>query len=242
MILDVNRVSKSFGGLQALFNVDIAIKRGSIVGVIGPNGAGKTTLFNCISGSYKPNSGSIKFKDEEIVGLQPHQVCQRGLTRTYQIPRLFPELTVLENVMVGTWLKAKKVAEARERAHDIFEFLGFKGNPNMPAKKLMAADSKRIEIAKVLAIEPELLLLDEAMAGLNAVETEEAIEIIRKISSKGITIVIVEHVLRVVMTLCEYVFVVHEGRKLAEGIPQKIISNPDVINAYLGEGYEDAGS
>ena len=136
-ILEVNRVSKQFGGLHALANLNFAIKRGSVVGVIGPNGAGKTTLFNCITGTYKPNSGSIKFKGEEIVGLQPNQICEKGLTRTYQIPRLFPELTVLENVMVGTWLRAKNLSQARERADQILEFLGFKGNRDLPAKTLM---------------------------------------------------------------------------------------------------------
>lgn len=241
-MLEVRSISKHFGGLKALMELDLMINRGTTVGIIGPNGAGKTTLFNVITGNYSPNSGAIKFKGEEIVGLPPHKICQKGLARTYQIPRLFLELTVLENVMVGALSRAKNLYEARAQANKILDFIGFKGTRKVLAKKITAADSKRIELAKAMATEPELLLLDETMAGLNPIETSEIIDIIRKISNQGVTVVIIEHVLQVVMNLCELVFVLHEGRKLAEGTPEEVVNNPEVINAYLGEEYVDAGS
>ena len=242
MMLEVRGISKYFGGLKALINLDLMIKQGTMVGTIGPNGAGKTTLFNVIMGNYRPNSGSIKFKGEEIVGFPPHKICQMGLARTYQISRLFPELTVLENVMVGAWSKAKNLDDSRARANKIIDFVEFRGSRDMLAKKITVADSKRIELAKALTTEPELLLLDEVMAGLNPVETAKVINVIRKISNRGVTIVIIEHVLRVVMNLCEFVFVLHEGRKLAEGTPEEIVNNSQVINAYLGEDYDSVES
>jgi branched-chain amino acid transport system ATP-binding protein len=236
-MLEINGLSKSFGGLQALLDIDLNVDQGSVVGIIGPNGAGKTTLFNIISGNYKPDSGSITLKGEEIVGSLPHEICRKGLTRTYQIPRLFSGLTVIENVMVGTWSKAKNLNEARLRAEEVLGFVEFRGKRDVPAKTMMIADSKRIELAKALATEPELLLLDEVMAGLNDVETTEAIAVIRKISKRGVTIILIEHVLRVVMDLCERVVVLDEGRKIAEDTPERIVKNSIVINAYLGEEY-----
>jgi branched-chain amino acid transport system ATP-binding protein len=207
------------------------------MGIIGPNGAGKTTLFNVISGNYRPDSGNIKFKGEDITGLTPFKICQKGLTRTYQITKPFSGMTVLENVMVGAWSKAKDIKEVQLRAEKILDFVEFKGVRHAFAKNLTVADHKRIELAKALSTEPELLLLDEVMAGLNEVETIEAIGIIKKINGQGVTVVIIEHVLRVVMTLCDHIFVLQEGSKIAEGTPKEIASNPMVINAYLGEEY-----
>ena len=241
-MLEVREVSKYFGGLGALQRVSLNVDKGSVLGVIGPNGAGKTTLFNVIAGNLKPDGGSIIFKGEAIAGLAPHKICERGLTRTYQIPRLFSGLTIIENVMVGSWSRSKNLKEARKHADKVLDFVGFKGRRDVPAKTMMAADRKRIELAKAMATEPELLFLDETVAGLNPVETSEVIDIIRKISNQGVTVVIIEHVLQVVMNLCELVFVLNEGRKLAEGTPKEIVNNPEVINAYLGEEYVDAGS
>lgn len=238
MMLEINGISKSFGGLQALKDINLKVDQGTIVGIIGPNGAGKTTLFNIISGNYRPDSGSITFKGEEIAGILPHKICQKGLTRTYQIPRLFSGLTVIENVMVGAWSKAKNLDEARLRAERVLDFVEFRGKRDVSAETMMIADSKRIELGKALSTEPELLLLDEVMAGLNDVETKGAIDVIKKISRQGITVVIIEHVLRVVMTLCERIFVLQEGNKIAEGTPKEIASDPRVINAYLGEEYK----
>jgi len=239
-LLEIKGVSKSFGGIQALRNLDLTVSRGSIIGIIGPNGAGKTTLFNVITGHYKPDSGTIKFKGENVVGLPPYRICQKGLSRTYQIPRLFPELTIVENVMVASWSNAKNLDEALARANAVLDFVKFSGPRNALAKQVAVADAKRIELAKALATEPELLLLDETMAGLNPIETKEAINIIKEVSDRGVTVVLIEHVLRVVMSVCQYVYVLHEGRKLAEGSPQEIVNNHDVINAYLGEETCDA--
>jgi len=241
-MLEVREVSKYFGGLEALQRVSLNVDKGSVLGVIGPNGAGKTTLFNVIAGNLKPDGGSIIFKGEDIAGLAPHKICERGLTRTYQMPKLFSGLTIIENVMVGSWSRSKNLKEARKHADKVLDFVSFKGRRDVPAKTIMAADRKRIELAKAMATEPELLLLDETVAGLNPVETSEVIDIIRKISNQGVTVVVIEHVLQVVMNLCELVFVLNEGRKLAEGTPKEIVNNPEVINAYLGEEHVDAGS
>jgi len=231
-------LNKYFGGLAAVKDVSFEIKKGEIVGLIGPNGAGKTTIFNLITGFLSPDSGRIEFKEEEITGLEPpHKVCIRYIGRTFQLVKPFNNMTVLENVMVGAFSRVRGAREAREGATKVPDFIGLLGHRDSLASSLTIADSKKLELGKALATRPELLLLDEVMAGLNPREIEEIIGIIKAISNHGITLFIIEHVMKAIMTLSHRVIVLHHGEKIAEGTPAHISRDKRVIDAYLGEEY-----
>ncbi len=236
-LLEVRGLTKNFGGLMANNHIDLAVDEGEIVGLIGPNGAGKTTLFNCIAGFYPASEGTVLFKGENITGLSSDQICRRGIARTFQLVRIFKEMTVLENVMVGAFNRTNSAAGARQKALGVLDFCGLASRKNRQAGALTIADKKRLEVAKALATEPSLLMLDEAMAGLNQTETAEAVALVRKIHQTGITILLVEHVMEVVMPISQRVVVLEYGKKIAEDAPEKIIQHEEVIRAYLGVKY-----
>jgi len=230
-------VTKIFGGLVAVKAVDFRVEKGEIVGLIGPNGAGKTTFFNMISGFYRPNEGDVQFNGSSIVGLKPSRICKLGMTRTFQIVKPFPELTVLENVMMGAFNHHAKSADARVKAMAVMELLGLAERAGELAGNLPVAGRKRVEIAKALATEPELMLLDEVMAGLTPAEMHQMIDTVRRIRETGVTMVIVEHVMPVIMSLCDRIYVLHHGEKIADGTPEEIVANKNVMEAYLGEDF-----
>ena len=237
-ILEGQGVNKYFGGLAAVSNVDFHVDQGEIVGMIGPNGAGKTTLFNLISAALPISSGEIRFKDQKLNGLKPHQICRMGVSRTFQETKVFGNMPVLQNVLVGAFFgtptHVSGAAAARE-AGQALEFVGLSELSATPIKDLTLVHQKRVEVARALATKPELLLLDELMAGLNPAEVSEAMELVRKIRDTGITILMVEHVMKAIMGICERVIVLHHGEKIAEGTPQEIAANKKVIEIYLGE-------
>lgn len=238
--LEINSVVKKFGGLIALNNVSFEVKSGEILGLIGPNGSGKTTLINCISGFYRPEAGKILYKGRNITGLKPYQICQLGIGRTFQIVETFPALTVLENVMVGAIFSglSSNLNEAKLKSREILEYINFPRDENVLAKYLNLGEMKLLSLARVLVSNPKLLLLDEIIAGLTPIEEAKIIEVLKEIHKKQkITIVLVEHVMRVVMKLCNRIVVLHEGKKIAEGKPEEIAQNEKVIEAYLGEEY-----
>ncbi|MEM2881757.1 MAG: ABC transporter ATP-binding protein [Candidatus Bathyarchaeia archaeon] len=230
-------LKKAFGGLIAVNNVDFSINEGGIMGLIGPNGAGKTTLFNLITGFHKPDSGSIKFEGKDITGMRPDRICKMGIARTFQIVKPFSNIDVTRNVMVGAFSRTGNYRVAREEAIEILKFVGLAEKKDEIPSALTIADKKRLELARALATKPRLLLLDEVAAGLNPKETLDMIELIRKIHANGVTVFMVEHVMKAIMTLCEWIIVLHHGEKIAEGAPKEIASNERVIEAYLGEKY-----
>jgi branched-chain amino acid transport system ATP-binding protein len=237
-ILEGMGVTKYFGGLAAVSNVNFHVDQGEIVGLIGPNGAGKTTLFNLISAALVLKSGVIKFKGEKISGLKPHQVCRRGVARTFQEVKVFTNMSVLENVLLGSLFgtpTGMSSAEAAKEATGLLEFVGLSAMRALPAKDLTLADQKRLEVARALATKPELLLLDELMAGLNPTETAEAMELVTSIRDKGVTIFMIEHVMKAIMSICDRIMVLHHGEKIAEGTPREIATSKTVIEVYLGE-------
>jgi branched-chain amino acid transport system ATP-binding protein len=236
-LLEVKQLTKNFGGLTANDHIDLQVDDGEIVGLIGPNGAGKTTLFNCIAGFYPPSSGSLRFKGEEITGLPSNEVCLRGIARTFQIVRVFKDMPVLDNVMVGAFNRTHSATQARRKALEVLDFCALIGRKDRLAGGLTIAEKKRLEVAKAFATGPTLLMLDEAMAGLNQTETAEAVELVKKIRQSGTTILLVEHVMEVVMPISNRVVVLEYGRKIAEETPEKVIHNEEVIKAYLGEKY-----
>ena len=236
-LLEATELTKVFGGLMANDHIDLQVNEGEIVGLIGPNGAGKTTLFNCITKYHTPTSGRVRFRDEDITSLSPDQVCHKGLVRTFQIMRNFKSLTVLENVMVGALCRVRGVEHAREIAVEVLEFTGLLEKQNLRSSELTVPDRKRIEVARALATKPKLLLLDEAMAGLTPTESAEAVRLIRAIRERGITILLVEHVMEVIMPISDRVIVLNYGRKIAEGPPAEIAKKEEVIDAYLGRKY-----
>lgn len=235
LIIQVKEVSKHFGGLKAVNDVSFDVKENEIVGIIGPNGAGKTTLFNLISGSLPVTSGQVVFNNEDITSHKPYVICKKGIGRTYQIVKPFGNISVLENVMVGAFNKATNTKEAKEFSQEILKKVGLEKKKNQVGKSLTIADKKRLEVAKALATQPTLLLLDEVMAGLNPSEVKEILPMIMGLRDSGITIIIIEHIMEVVMTVCDRIVVVHHGEKIAEGTPKEIANNPEVIKAYLGE-------
>jgi branched-chain amino acid transport system ATP-binding protein len=234
-LLSIAGVTKRFGGLVANSEIDMELKAGEIVGLIGPNGAGKTTLFNCIAGYYAPTEGTITFRGENIVGLPPEAIALRGIARTFQIVRVFSSLTVLENVMVGAMLRVKAVGAAQKRAQDILEFVGLTRSASRLASEVTVAEQKRLEVARGLALDPQLIILDEVMAGLNAVEVKTAVELVKRIRDRGIACLVVEHVMEGIMPIANRMIVLDYGKKIAEGTPAEIAANPQVIAAYLGE-------
>jgi branched-chain amino acid transport system ATP-binding protein len=237
-MLSVNGISKSFRGLKAVSNASFEIPEGSINALIGPNGAGKTTIFNMIAGVFPPDSGSILFQGEPVHGLRPDQVCAAGIGRTFQIVKPFAGLTVLENVMVGAFLREGSEAGARRAALAILERLQLDAKRDLPASSLTLPDRKRLEVARALATRPKLLLLDEVMAGLRPTECDLMVEVFRGLNREGLTILLIEHVMRAVMALAQHIGVLHHGEVIARGAPQEIVRNPAVLESYLGEEAE----
>lgn len=235
-MLKVDAVSKRFGGLLAVNQASLHVKQGSIVALIGPNGAGKTTLFSIISGFVTPDSGDVHFNGRSIKGLPPHQICHLGLTRTFQIVQPFAGLSVLENIAVGAHLHYKKRVDALAKAKEVAVQLGMGNMLDLPAQDLTVAGRKRLELAKALATKPEFLLLDEVMAGLIPSEVDEIVAMIRAIRDQGTTILLIEHVMQAVMSLSDEVYVLNQGAMIAQGVPQDLVKNELVIEAYLGQG------
>jgi branched-chain amino acid transport system ATP-binding protein len=233
-LLQVRRLAKRFGSLRALDGVDLDVQHGGLTALIGPNGAGKTTAFNCISGAQRPTAGSIRFGGHEICGVPYHHVARLGLVRTYQVVQPFAEMNVLDAVTVGALLRRPRVAEARAFALATIEVLGLGPKRDTIARSLTIADKKRLELARALATEPRLLLLDEVMAGLTPTECAAAVELLRGIVARGITIVMVEHVMEVLMPLADHVVVLATGRIIFDGKPSDAVNDPGVIDAYLG--------
>jgi branched-chain amino acid transport system ATP-binding protein len=236
-ILNIKNLTMKFGNLAAVDDVSLSVRQGEIIGLIGPNGAGKTTFFNCLTGYLHPHTGSMRFDGHNITGLRPNKVCKLGLARTFQTVQVFKEMTTWENVIVGAFCRMADAAQAYEQTLGILKFTGLYEKKDFLVGNLTIADQKRLEISKALATHPRLLMLDEAMAGLNATETNEAIELIKKIHDRGITLIIVEHVMEVIMSISQRVVVFDSGKKIAEDSPDKIVKNPRVIEAYLGESY-----
>ena len=234
-LLEVKSVSKRFRGLVAVDNVSVAVEEGAIFAVIGPNGAGKTTLFNMIAGEFVPSAGTISFKGGRIDGLAADQVCRRGIGRTFQIVKPFLGLTVEENVTVGALLRQRGVAEARNRAHEVLRRLDLYDKRFQRASGLTLPDRKRLEVARALATDPQLLLLDEVMAGLRPTETDRMVAILRELNrDRGMTILLIEHVMRAVMALASRILVLHHGAAIAEGAPTEVTRDRAVIDSYLG--------
>jgi branched-chain amino acid transport system ATP-binding protein len=239
LILQVNRISKSFRGLRAVKEASFELPPGDINGLIGPNGAGKTTIFNMIAGVYAPDSGEILFEGKRIDGLRPDQVCAAGVGRTFQIVKPFAGLSVLDNVMVGAFLREKSAAGARKAAVEILERLGMAAKAQLPASSLTLPDRKRLEVARALATRPRLLLLDEVMAGLRPTECDQMVAVFREINrADGLTILLIEHVMRAVMALARHIGVLHHGEVIARGTPEEVVRNPAVLECYLGEETE----
>jgi len=233
-LLEVDTVTKRFRGLVAVDAVSLTVREGAILAVIGPNGAGKTTLFNLIAGVHRPDAGSIRFRGERIDGLAPDALCRRGLARTFQIVRPFPDLSVLENVTIGAMLRAPDLPAARRTAIDIVERFGLAERRAVAAKALTLPDRKRLEVARALATGPKLLLLDEVMAGLRPTEVDRVVETLRTVHASGVTIVLIEHVMRAVMALADEVHVLHHGASIAHGRPAEVTRDRRVIESYLG--------
>lgn len=243
-LLAAEQVTKNFGGLVAVHHVDLTVDRGQVVGLIGPNGAGKTTLFNLISGALVPDSGEIRFKNKRITGSKPNVICRDGLARTFQSVKVFESLPVFDNVLLGAIFgKARRASPANpaQEAADLIEFVGLTAQRATPAKDLTLAHQKRLEVARALATHPELLMLDELMAGLNPTELTQAMEMIRQVRAKGITVLMIEHVMKAIMSVCDRILVLHHGEKIAEGTPQEIVTSKTVIQVYLGEAVDVAG-
>ena len=240
MLLEVQNLNKRFGGLQAVNNLVFGAAEGEIVGLIGPNGAGKTTVFNLITGVYIPDSGVIRFQGKNIVGLKPYQICMKGICRTFQIAQPFREMTALRNVMTGAFSRTADVEKAKRKAEEVLDFVGLGGKKDVLARELTAIDQRRLEVARALATNPHLLLLDETMAGLNPKECDEAVSLVNRIRNKGVTLIMVEHVVKVIMSLSKKILVLDYGTKIAEGKAEDIRSNENVIKAYLGEEYRRA--
>src|ERR1700721_2180950 len=232
--LVIRGLSKRFGGLRAVQDVSFTVKENETVALIGPNGAGKTTSFHLITGFHRPDQGSVSAVGKEIVGLRPHAVCALGLARTFQVAKPFGAMTVLANVMTGAFLRDRHVAKARDKAREAIEFVGLSAREQTPAKDLTTIDQRRLEMARALATQPRILLLDEVMAGLNPSEIDQAVALVGKLSARGLTIVIVEHVMRAIMAVAPHIAVPAQGQKTPGAPPKEIVETPEVIRAYLG--------
>jgi branched-chain amino acid transport system ATP-binding protein len=237
-ILEGEKVTRYFGGLAAVSFVDFDIHQGEVVGLIGPNGAGKTTLFNLISGAVPLSAGEVRYRGERITNLRPHKICRKGLARTFQSAKLFSGLTVLENVLSASLFGSKRtvsVHDAEREASELLEFVDLSAVVNKLAKDLPIAHRKRLEVARALATKPDLVMLDEVMAGLNPSEVAEAMDLVAKIHHRGITVLMIEHVMKAIMNVCDRIIVLHHGSKIAEGTPDEIATNQKVVEVYLGE-------
>lgn len=236
-LLELKNLVKTFGGLKAVNNVTFKVQEGEIFGLIGPNGSGKTTIFNCINSFFPISSGDVLFKGSSIRGLRTHRICHLGIGRTFQVVRPLARLSVLDNVIASAFCRVVSIREAAKVAEEVLDFCNLSGEANKPAKSLPIAGRKRLEIARALATKPALLLLDETAAGLNPYELDEAIDLIRKIRGKGITVLIVEHIMKVIMTISDRIHAINFGQTIAEGTPKEVANNRSVIEAYLGEEY-----
>jgi len=237
VLLEIKALHKFFGGLTATDNVSFGIREGEIVGLIGPNGAGKTTLFNLISGALNPDKGTIRFKDDVISGLKPYQICRLGIARTFQLVNLFEHMTVFENVFMAAQfggLRKTGRADAKNQSLSLLEFVDLCGMENVAAGDLTIANQKRLEIARALATGPQLLLLDEVMAGLNPTEVDQAVDLVKKIRDKNITIFMIEHVMKAIMGISDRIIALHFGKKITEGLPQEVAAHKTVLEVYLG--------
>jgi branched-chain amino acid transport system ATP-binding protein len=237
LLLDVKGVSKYFGGVRANEDVSFEVNQGEIVSIIGPNGAGKSTLFSCITGFHRLDKGRVFFKGQDITNQKPHTIGKLGIVRTFQIVQVISDMTVLENVMTGAFLRYSGVREARRKAEEMLSFTALVEKRNYNALELTISDKKRLEVSMALAMEPELLMLDESMAGLTPVELRQMIQLVLRVRANGLTVVVVEHVMEAVMELSDRVIVLNSGCKIVEGSPKEVVANPEVIRAYLGEGY-----
>jgi branched-chain amino acid transport system ATP-binding protein len=233
----VKEISKNFGGLAAVNGVSFQVERGEIFGLIGPNGSGKTTIFNLINNYFPLTDGDIFFKDKSIKGMKTHKICHLGIGRTFQVFKPLKRMTVLENVMASALCRVNTFKEAERLALEALEFCNLLSEKDKPAKRLPMAEQKRLDITRAFATKPELLLLDETAAGLNPTELEEAIELIQKIRARGVTIIIVEHIMKVVMSISDRIQAINYGQTIAEGTPEEVANNKEVIEAYLGESY-----
>ncbi len=242
-ILEGKNITKRFRGLVAVNEVNFQLNKGEILGLIGPNGAGKTTLVNVITGIYPPSEGAVFFKERKISGLKPFQIGRIGISRTFQIVKPFPGMTVKENAALGAMYgaggKKRSAKEAIEKAEEILEFVGLADQMNKNADQLGVASRKRLEMAKALAMDPEVILFDEVMAGLNFGEIDQSVELIRKIRESGVTILIIEHVMRAIKNVCDRIFVLHHGEKIADGPVDEVLNDENVIKAYLGKRYKE---
>jgi branched-chain amino acid transport system ATP-binding protein len=237
LLLEVDRLTKDFGGLRAIDDLSLGIEAGQILGLIGPNGAGKSTAFNCIAGVYAPTSGRIFFDGALINGCKPWDLCKKGLARTFQLVKPFASKSVLYNVTVGSFATCATRAQAEAKALEVLELLNFGAQKDVRAGNLTIADRKRLEIARALATEPKLLLLDEVMAGLRPAEVDEMVAVIQALRGRGITVFVIEHIMRAIMALSDRIVVIHFGRRIAEGTPGQIAADTNVIKAYLGDEY-----
>jgi branched-chain amino acid transport system ATP-binding protein len=234
-LLETRNITQRFSGLVANSNVSISVGRGEIVGLIGPNGAGKSTLFNLIAGAFKPTEGAIIFDGEDVTALPAAERCQRGIGRTFQVVKSFESMTVIENVIVGALVRNTVMREARRKAHEVLAFCGLDARADVLASDLVPSEKRRLEVARALATEPKLLLLDEVLTGLTPVESQKGVELVRRVRDTGITVLMVEHVMEIVMPLVDRAIVLDLGKVLLEGKPTDVVRDPKVITAYLGD-------
>jgi branched-chain amino acid transport system ATP-binding protein len=235
MLLDGRNITKAFGAFKAVDNASVGVNPGEVLGLIGPNGAGKSTFFNCLTGDLAPTSGSVHFQGRDVTGLAPEERARVGIARTFQVPLTFVSMSVIDNVTIGAFLRRPKTADARAKAREVIDFVGLGPYADAPANRLGTPGRKRLEIARALASEPKVLLLDEAMAGLTPAEIRTAIELVRRIHALGITLIIVEHIMEVIVSLAERVVVFHQGREIARGTPREVTRDTRVVEAYLGK-------